>query len=180
MGDIAAILILGAKNLTETVKTRQTVEKRRLWGLVKWTEEVEVEQVIDRKAELAKQILEDLSPRALNLLVAQLLQKMELGDFFRAYHFPDRDKPDATDESGDQNDSVWAIVAGTVKAFNLPVEYVLYDMSYANMVMYGATLPSYKHKADDKDGKKRKRQKAIKVDDIRNREKIKSIFEQFD
>lgn len=82
LGDIAAILILGAKNLTETVKTRQAVEKRRLWGLVKWTEEVEVEQVIDRKAELAKQILEDLSPRALNLLVAQLLQKMELGDFF--------------------------------------------------------------------------------------------------
>lgn len=48
------------------------------------------------------------------------------------------------------------------------------------MVMYGATLPSYKHKADDKDDKSRKRQKAIKVDDIRNREKIKSIFEQFD
>lgn len=48
------------------------------------------------------------------------------------------------------------------------------------MVMYGATLPSYKHKADDKDSKKRKRQKAIKVDDILNREKIKSIFEQFD
>ncbi len=82
LGDIAAILILGAKNLTETVKARQTVEKRRLWGLVKWTEETEVEQVIDRKAELAKQLLEDLSPRALNLLVAQLLQKMELGDFF--------------------------------------------------------------------------------------------------
>lgn len=82
LGDIAAILILGAKDLTETVKARQTVEKRRLWGLVKWTEETEVEQVIDRKAELAKKLLEDLSPRALNLLVAQLLQKMELGDFF--------------------------------------------------------------------------------------------------
>lgn len=82
LGEIAAILILGAKNLTETIKTRQTVEKRRLWGLVKRTEEIEVEQVIDRKAELAKQILEDLSPRSLNLLVAQLLQKMELGDFF--------------------------------------------------------------------------------------------------
>ena len=53
-------------------------------------------------------------------------------------------------------------------------------MSYANMVMYGATLPSYKRKADDKDDKSRKRKKAIKVDDIRNREKIKSIFEQFD
>lgn len=82
LGDIAAILILGAKNLTKTVKTRQTVEKRRLWGLVKRTVEIEVEQVIDCKTELSKQILEDLSPRSLNLLVAQLLQKMELGDFF--------------------------------------------------------------------------------------------------
>ena len=51
------------------------------------------------------------------------------------------------------------------------------------MVMYGATLPSYKRKEDDKDdkdGKSRKRQKAIKVDDIRNRDKLKKIFEQFD
>lgn len=53
-------------------------------------------------------------------------------------------------------------------------------MSYANMVMYGATLPSYKRKENDKDDKSRKRQKVIKVDDIRNRKKIKSIFEQFD
>lgn len=53
-------------------------------------------------------------------------------------------------------------------------------MSYANMVMYGATLPSYKRKEDDKDEKNRKRQKAIKVDDIRNRDKLKKIFEQFD
>ena len=53
-------------------------------------------------------------------------------------------------------------------------------MSYANMVMYGATLPSYKHKADDKNGKKRKRQKAIKADDPANREKVRRIFESFD
>lgn len=82
LGEIAAILILGAKGLTETVKVRQTVKKHRLWGLIRWTEDVETEKVIDRKAELAERLLEDLSPRSLNLLVAQLLQKMELGDFF--------------------------------------------------------------------------------------------------
>ncbi len=48
------------------------------------------------------------------------------------------------------------------------------------MVMYGATLPSYKRKEDDKGDKSRERQKAIKVDDIRNRDKLKKIFEQFD
>lgn len=48
------------------------------------------------------------------------------------------------------------------------------------MVMYGATLPSYKRKEGDKGDKSRERQKAIKVDDIRNRDKLKKIFEQFD
>lgn len=48
------------------------------------------------------------------------------------------------------------------------------------MVMYGATLPSYKRKEDDKGDKSRERQKSIKVDDIRNRDKLKKIFEQFD
>lgn len=82
LGDIAAILLLGAKKITETVKTKKTVETRRLFGLIKKSEEVEIEQVIDRKAEVAKHLLVDLSPKELNKLVAKLLQKMELGDFF--------------------------------------------------------------------------------------------------
>lgn len=82
LGDIAAILLLGAKNLTETVKVLKTVEKRYLWGIVKRKKEIEVEQVIDRKKELSKELLENLSPRELNNLVVSLLQKMELGDFF--------------------------------------------------------------------------------------------------
>lgn len=82
LGEIAAILILGAKNLTETVKARQTVEKRYLWGLVRRKRETDTERVIDRKAELAKELLENLSPRELNGLVARLLRRMDLGDFF--------------------------------------------------------------------------------------------------
>ena len=82
LGEIAAILLLGAKNLKETVKVRQKVEKRRFFGLVKVTETIETERVIDRKAELATELLDDLSPRELNNLVVSLLQKMELGDFF--------------------------------------------------------------------------------------------------
>lgn len=38
---------------------------------------------------------------------------------------------------------MWAVVAGAVKAFGLPVGYVLYDLSYANLVLLGATLPTY-------------------------------------
>lgn len=82
LGNIAAILILGAKNIKTTVKTRQTKEKRYLWGLIRRHVSVDVEQVYDRKAELAKELLEDYSPKSLNMLIGGLLHKMELGDFF--------------------------------------------------------------------------------------------------
>lgn len=34
-------------------------------------------------------------------------------------------------------------MAGTVKAFGLPMDYALHELSYANMVLMGATLPAY-------------------------------------
>lgn len=90
IGEFAAILILGAKGLTETRKAVKTVEKTVcepiLFGLLKRprviTETVEEEVMIDRKAELSKALLEDLSPRELHNLTAQLLQRMQIADFF--------------------------------------------------------------------------------------------------
>jgi hypothetical protein len=82
LGDIAAILILGARHLKECVKVKQKTEKRYLWGLFKRQVVEEVEEVRDRKAELAQEILESYSPKALNMLVGGLLNKMEIGDFF--------------------------------------------------------------------------------------------------
>lgn len=71
------------------------------------------------------------------------------------------------------NDSIWAVVAGVAKAYNLSLDYVLYNMSYANMILYGAVLPSYGRD-------KGKRQDVIKVDDPRNKDKVKAIFASFD
>lgn len=82
LGEIAAILILGAKGLTEQVKVKKAVPKLCLFGLFRWHKRIEVEVMEDRKARLARELLEDLTPRELNQLVARLLQKMELGDFF--------------------------------------------------------------------------------------------------
>lgn len=171
MGEIVAIMILGAKGLTETRKTVKTVEKRRFWGLIKEAEQVEVEEVIDHKTALAKSLLEyaERTPQPGRTAVT----KVAGCRFFRAYHFPDRDKSAATDEGGG-NDSIWAVIAGTVKGFNLPLEYVLYDMSYANMIMYGAVLPSYKK---PKDGKKEsKEEEIINASDPRNRDKVHAIL----
>lgn len=75
-------MILGAKGLTETHKAVKTVEKRRFWGFVKETEQVEVEETIDHKAELAKSLLEDITPRELHNLAARLLQRSQVADFF--------------------------------------------------------------------------------------------------
>jgi len=80
LGDIAAILILGARHVDDKVTRVQTEEKRCLWGLLKWERMTTV--VTDRKAELAKELLEELSPSRMHQLITQLLSGMDLGDFF--------------------------------------------------------------------------------------------------
>ena len=63
---------------------------------------------------------------------------------------PQRGKSSQTDESGERNDSVWAIIGGVIKGFNLSLDYVLYKLSYTNLIMLGAALPSYDTDKDDK------------------------------
>ena len=81
-GEKAAILILGARHHKETVKTQEKREKRRFFGIFKTYEEVEVETVVDRKAELVERLLNDIPPKELHALVALLLRKMQVADFF--------------------------------------------------------------------------------------------------
>lgn len=54
-------------------------------------------------------------------------------------------------------------------------------MSYVNLIMYGAVIPSYKG-SDKKNGSKAidEEQEVIQMDDPRNKERIKQIFETFD
>ena len=74
IGDIIAIMILGAKGLQETV----IVAKKRLFGLV--IEEQEV--VINKKEVLARQLLEDITPNELLKLSRELLKGLQVSDFF--------------------------------------------------------------------------------------------------
>lgn len=76
LGDILAILILGAKGLTE----ERTTEERTLFGLRRRR----TTRTIDRKRELADELLEALAPRDLWRLISELLRDMQLGDFFGA------------------------------------------------------------------------------------------------
>jgi hypothetical protein len=38
---------------------------------------------------------------------------------------------------------VWATVSGFCKTYNVSFEYVLYELSYQNLVMYSKVIPSY-------------------------------------
>lgn len=82
IGDVVAVLILGAKHLTETVKVVETRYKRVFLGIFKKPYEVEVETVVDRRAELARLLLEELTPHELYRLALQLLGRMQVSDFF--------------------------------------------------------------------------------------------------
>lgn len=50
-------------------------------------------------------------------------------------------------------------------------------MSYANLIMYGAVIPSHKK---GKYGKGDEDQDVVNVDDPCNRERVKEIFNQFE
>ena len=74
LGDIAAILILGAKGLKETVTTK----RKYFFGLFARS----ITETVDRKAELSKWLLEELDTAQLNKLIFELLKDFNLGDFF--------------------------------------------------------------------------------------------------
>lgn len=56
---------------------------------------------------------------------------------------------------------------------------MLYDLSYVNMIMYGAVLPQYKshNKQGKQDGK---REEVIKADDPSNRDRVREILQAID
>lgn len=56
---------------------------------------------------------------------------------------------------------------------------MLYDLSYVNMIMYGAVLPQYKshNKQGKQDGK---REEVINADDPANRDRVREILEAID
>ena len=87
IGEIAAILILGAKGLTEVSKEKLEVEERCLFGLFRRKKAVEVERTVDRKAELARELLEEHTPSELFTIITKLLATMELSDFFATTTF---------------------------------------------------------------------------------------------
>lgn len=65
-----------------------------------------------------------------------------------------------------------------VKGFNFPFDYVLYDLSYSNLILLGATLPSYdaeKKKGGRQTGK-RLDEEVINASDPKNRKRVKDFF----
>jgi hypothetical protein len=80
LGDLAAVLVLGAKHIKDEVAIRKIEEKRHLWGLYK-TKEITI-TTISKREQLAKELMEDLTPREMQNLIAQIIAKMQVGDFF--------------------------------------------------------------------------------------------------
>lgn len=74
LGDILAILILGAKGARGT----KEVVRKRFFGLIKEKMTVEVDHI----APLSEKLLGELSPAELNEIMAELFRMMQIADFF--------------------------------------------------------------------------------------------------
>lgn len=68
------------------------------------------------------------------------------------------------------------MIAGFVKAFGVTFDYALHEVSYANMVLYGATLPSYGDLKNKKEDKDKNGDEIIRADDPKNKELVKAII----
>lgn len=64
----------------------------------------------------------------------------------------------------------------------MPLDYVLYDISYANIVMLGATLPSIKSRKQRNGASAAEAagQDVIDAEDPNNRERVKKFFQAVD
>ncbi len=78
VGEIVAILILGAKRLKEHNVQRVKRRHSLVRGYIHWT----TFEVVDEKERLSNELLDTLSPEELYLLLAQILTKMQIQDFF--------------------------------------------------------------------------------------------------
>ena len=77
IGDICAILILGAKNLTEE---REIIKEKCIFRLFKRKKTIRA--TIDKQAELSRLILENIKPSTIFDLIIRRLQDMEIVSFF--------------------------------------------------------------------------------------------------
>lgn len=68
------------------------------------------------------------------------------------------------------------MVTGVAKSLGLHIDYVLYDMSYANLNLYSASLPTYR-KPDKKETPGKDKKYVINADDPNNRDLIRQIID---
>lgn len=85
IGDVMTILILGAKRLDEEVTEEVVTEQKYLFGLIKRTE-VNT-HTCKLKEKLKSQVLNDLSPMEVSVLLGYLLDGMQLDHFFELSTF---------------------------------------------------------------------------------------------
>lgn len=78
LGELAAVLILGAKGLNE--ETIIEVPTRRFFGLLRGKKRIA--KTIDKKTKLARAIVEEMSPTTLYDLLLNRINGMEIGNFF--------------------------------------------------------------------------------------------------
>ena len=65
-------------------------------------------------------------------------------------------------------------MAGFVKGFGVSFEFAVHEISYENLALYNATLPSYDNKKDK--GELGTKERPIKADDPKNKDLVRAII----
>lgn len=82
LGEIVAILILGANGLIEKRKKTVEITEKRFWGLYRRKKTKEIEIVVDKKKELADAIIRTMGAKKLYDTIVQRMSSLEVSYFF--------------------------------------------------------------------------------------------------
>ena len=81
IGDIAAVLILGARRSQERVPSQHPPRRKRFRAF--WRKDNDAAAAsITRRELLARELMEKLTPQQMHELIGKILLKMQVGDFF--------------------------------------------------------------------------------------------------
>ncbi|MHA4844414.1 hypothetical protein ACX0G7_09630 [Flavitalea antarctica] len=98
------------------------------------TKEAPAESLIDL-------IENNLAPAQLSDIVITIINQIEISKFMKFYKLDNKEEQDEDDKK--KNGNLWATIGGLMKYFRCTWDQIMWQMSYANILLLSATVPKY-------------------------------------
>lgn len=100
---------------------------------------------------LITQLEGNINPFDLSRLFSSLGDMIDVNPFYQFYQIQKKQDPDEDkSEASPGSKTLWGVIGGMIKYFRFSWHQIMWEISYRNIMMLSATIPSYKSKMDKK------------------------------